>query len=107
MEQESFTELLVQLAGNSAQLVRDEIALAKQEVREDLTKVRSTALIVASGAVLCLLGLMTLCAALVIFLTSYLSPAGAALVTGLGLTTCGIAAAWIGLRQLKRLHNAP
>ena len=49
-QRESFTELLGQLATNSAAMVHDEIELVIQGVREKVRAVRNGVLTVAAGA---------------------------------------------------------
>lgn len=108
MERErSFGELLSQLATNSAALVRDEIELAKQELREKAGSLRSGIITVAIGAVLALLALMTLCAAAVIGLAKIMDAGLAALMVGVALAVIGGAIAFIGFRQIKNTTLKP
>ena len=65
IQRESFGELLGELANNSAALVRDEIALAKQEMREKVTVLSSGAITIVIGGLLGLVALLTLAAAAV------------------------------------------
>ena len=74
IQRESFTELLGQLANNSAAVVHDEIELVIQGIREKVRAVRSGVLTVATGAVVSFAAFLSLCAALVIGLTSYMAP---------------------------------
>jgi VIT1/CCC1 family predicted Fe2+/Mn2+ transporter len=101
-QRESFTELLGELANNSAAVVHDEIELVIQGVREKVRAVRSGVLIVATGAVISFAAFMSLCAALIIGLTSYMAPVIAALVTGAALALMGVVIAFIGYKQLKK-----
>src|SRR5674476_263609 len=89
-QRESFTELLGQLANNSATVVHDEIELVIQGIREKVRAARSGVLTVATGAVISFAAFMSLCAALIIELTSYLVPVIAALVTGVALALMGV-----------------
>ena len=102
IQRESFTELLGQLANNSAAVVHDEIELVIQRVREKVRAVRSGALTIAIGAVIGFAAFMSLCAALIIGLTSYMAPVNAALVTGAALALIGVVIAFIGFKQLKK-----
>lgn len=102
MQQESFVELLEQLAGNSADLVRNEIALTKQEIRDELRGFRGGLLTVAVGAVLGIIALMTLTSAVVIGLSSYLPPGIAAILTAIGLAVIGFVITLIGFRQMRK-----
>jgi VIT1/CCC1 family predicted Fe2+/Mn2+ transporter len=99
---ESFTELLEQIASNSAAVVHDEIELVKQGVREKMRAVRSGVLTVATGAAIGFAAFLSLCAALIIGLTSYMAPVMAALVTGAALAFIGVVIAFIGFKQLKQ-----
>ena len=99
---ESFSELLGQLANNSATVVHDEIELVIQGIREKMRAVRSGILTVATGAVVSFAALLSLCAALIIGLTSYMAPVIAALVTGAALALIGVVIAFIGFKQLKK-----
>ncbi len=101
-QRESFTELLGQLANNSAAVVHDEIELVIQGIREKARAARSGVLIVATGAVISFAAFMCLCAALIIELASYMAPAIAALVTGAALALIGVIIAFIGTKQLKK-----
>jgi hypothetical protein len=99
---ESFTELLGQLANNSATVVHDEIKLVIQGIREKMRAVRSGILTVAIGAVVSFVAFLSLCAALIIGLTPYMTPVIAALATGTALALVGVIIAFIGYKQLKK-----
>jgi hypothetical protein len=101
-QRESFTELLGQLANNSAAVLRDEIELSIQGIRETVRAARSGVLTIATGAVISFAAFMSLCAALIIGLTSYMAPVIAALVTGAALALIGVLIVFIGYKQLKK-----
>jgi uncharacterized membrane protein YqjE len=102
----TFTGLLGQLANNLATLIHDEIELITQGVREEVGVLRRGVLIVAIGAVISFAGFLSLCAALIIGLTYYMSPVSAALVTGAALALIGVVFAYIGYKQLqKSIHS--
>lgn len=101
-QRESFTELVKQLADNSATVVHNEIELMIQGVREKTRAVRSGLLTVATGVAISFVAFMSLCAALIIELTSYMTPVIASLVTGAALAFIGVVIAFIGYRQLKK-----
>ena len=101
-QRESFTELLGQLANNSAAMVHDEIELVIQGVREKMRVVRSGVLAIATGAAVGFAAFMSLCAAMIIGLTSYMAPVDAALVTGAALAFIGVVIVFIGFKQLKK-----
>ena len=101
-QRESFTELLGQLAKNSAAVIHDEIELVIQRIRETVRAVRSGVLLVATGAAISFAAFLSLCAALIIGLTSYMAPVIAALVTGAALALIGLVIVFIGYKQLKK-----
>ena len=107
VNRESFGELLGQLADNSAALVRDEIALAKQEMGEKLETVRSGAMTTAIGAVVGLVGLMALTAAAIAGLATVVGVGLSALIIGLALGVIGAALAMKGIGQIKRTSLKP
>jgi hypothetical protein len=107
MRRESFGELLGQLASQSGALVRDEIDLVKQEMREKVKSLRTGIVILAVGALIGMVALQALCAALILGLSSVMAPAVAALVAGLALAAIGGAAAFFGVRTLKNTKLKP
>ena len=106
-ERESFGELLGQLANNSAALVRDEIALAKQEMSEKVSSFRSGLVTTAIGGVVALLGVMALIAAAIIGLAHYMDAGLAALIVGGALALIGGIIALTGIGRLKRTSLKP
>lgn len=106
-QRESFGELLSQLANNSAALVRDEIDLVKQEMREKVSSFKTGVVTVALGAAVVYFGLLALVAAAIIGL-SYLVGAGwAALIVGALLAIVGGIIAMSGIGKLKRTSLKP
>ncbi len=106
IQTESFPELLDRLVKSSAAMVHDEIALVIQQIREKGRALRNGVLLVAIAAVFAICGLGSLCAALMIQLTAYMSPAIAALVTGATVILVAIVIAGIGFGKLKKsIHN--
>jgi uncharacterized membrane protein YqjE len=106
-QRESFGELLGQLANNSAALVRDEIALAKQEMNEKLNAFKSGVITVAVGAVIAYLGSLALIAAIILGLSYVVDPWLAALIVGAALAIVGGIIAFSGIGQLKRTSLKP
>ncbi len=94
--------MLKRIVNHSTVLARDEIELTKQEAREKIEKLRTPAIIAAAGAVIFLIALISLCAALVITLANYMSPAVAALLTGAALGLLGIILVLIGVVNIKK-----
>ncbi|MBF0257513.1 MAG: phage holin family protein [Desulfamplus sp.] len=99
-QRESFTELLGQLASNSATMVHDEIELVIQRIREKVRSVRLGGLIFVTGALTIFAAFIFFCAALFFKLTYYMTPFIAALVISGGLAFIGIVIVFIGYRQL-------
>jgi hypothetical protein len=102
IQRESITELVGQLAANAAAVFHDEIELVIQGIHEKVRIVRSGVLTVATGAIISFAAFMSLCAALIIGLTSYMAPVIAALVTGAALALIGVGIAFIGYKKLKK-----
>jgi uncharacterized membrane protein YqjE len=107
LPRESYSELLGELANNSAALVRDEIALASQEMREKVASLKSGILILSAAAVIGLIALETLTAAAVIGLIQAVGAANAALIVGSALAVIGAALALVGLGRIKRTSLRP
>lgn len=99
--QESFSELLVQLAKSSAVVLHDEIQLVIQRIREKVKGARSGLLLIVTGTVIGFVAVVCLCAALIMELASYMSPVIAALVTGAVLAFVSVVIVFTGYRQLK------
>lgn len=99
---ESVNELLGQLAKNLVGMVHDKIDLVTQGIQERIKTVRGGVIIITVGGVICFVAIMSLCTALIIRLTSYMSPVIAALVTGAGFALIGFFITFIGYRQLKK-----
>jgi len=104
---ESFGELLSQLANTSAALIRDQLELAKEEMRENLARLRSGLVTLAVSAVIGMLALLTLCAAAVIGLGFLVGIGIAALIIGAGLAVVGGIVASVGIHRLKRARLKP
>lgn len=104
---ESFGELLSGLASTSAALIQDQIELAKEEMRENLARLRSGFVALAFSAVIGMLALATLCAAAVIGLGIFISIRMSALAVGLGLAAVGGIIASVGFRRLKHARLKP
>jgi uncharacterized membrane protein YqjE len=104
---ESFGELLSQLASTSAALIRDQIELVKEEMRENLARLRSGLVTLAVSAAIGLLALFTLCAAAVIGLGIFIGIATSALIIGFGLALVAGIVASLGMRRLKRARLKP
>jgi uncharacterized membrane protein YqjE len=105
--QESLPELLGRLATESASLVRDEISLAEQELKEKASAVRPGIMLVSSGAVVGAIALMTLCAAAVIGLGELIGYGLAALIIAVFLAIASGVVLSIGIARLKQVDLKP
>lgn len=107
LPRESFGQLLSRLATHSAALVRNEMALAKQEMRESVRSLRMGIATFAIGALIGWIALVTLAAAAVIGLANFMNPGYAALIVGGALAVVGGSLALIGINRLKRTNLTP
>lgn len=98
----SFAELVGQLINNASAVFHDEIELVIQGILEKVRPIRCGVLTVAAGAAISFAAFLSFCAALIIGLTSYMTPVMAALVTGAVLALTGTVIGFIGYRQLKK-----
>jgi hypothetical protein len=101
-QRDSFSELLGQLANQSAAVVHHEIELITRGILEKAAASRSGVLTVVTGALIGFAAFLVLCTALIIGLTSYMSPSMAAFVTGAALALIGVVIAFIGYKQVKK-----
>ena len=103
----SMGELLKQLGTDIGTLVRQELALARKEMKEALETLRTATVLVAAGAVLSLLALGTLIAAAVLALGANVGYGTAALIVGLVLTAIAAGAVIWGVRRLRSVPVMP
>ena len=103
----SMGELLKQLGTDIGTLVREELALARKEMKETLQTLRTATVVVASGAVLSLLALGTWTAAAVLVLGANVGYATAAVIVGLVLTAIAAGAMLWGVRRLRSVPVKP
>ena len=103
----SMGELLKQLGTDIGTLVRQELALARKEMKEALETLRTATVLVAAGAVLSLLALGTLIAAAVLALGANVGYGTAALIVGLVLTAIAAGAVIWGVRRLRSVPVKP
>lgn len=106
-QRESLGELLSDLASHSANLVRDEVALARQELKDKVKAVQSATLVIAVGATLAMAALLTFCAAIVLLLTLYLPAWQSALIVGAVLALSALATIGSGIGALKQTELKP
>ena len=104
---ESLMELIGDLASQSAGLVRDEVALAKQELSEKIASLRSGAITLVVGSSLAMSAFLVLCAAAVAGLAEYLKVWQAALIVGGALAIIGGILVAMGISWLKQTNLKP
>lgn len=104
---ESFGALLSALAGQSADLVRDEIILVKQEMREKVSSYQMVLVLLLGGSVIGLLALLSFCTALIIWLGEKIGLGLAAALTGLGLAIVATIILSLGRMELRSLNLRP
>lgn len=101
---ESFGDLLGDLAGHSAAIVKNELELAKTELSQKLSDYVKGITVLAVGAVLLLLGAGVLCASAVNALAFYVGFTMAALIVGGVLLLASCLILWIGVKQVKEIR---
>jgi hypothetical protein len=106
-KRETFKDILKQIVNHSSLLIRDEIGLLKQELREKLQDARGGAILLGVGFAFLLAALIILSAAVVIGLSHYISPGLAALFTGVVLGIVGFLAVLNGIKMLKEKVSKP
>jgi lipopolysaccharide export LptBFGC system permease protein LptF len=89
LEQEPATTLLGRLVSAFAELVRNEVALAKAELSESTTRARSGVVALIGAVSTLLAGSLALVAAIVLGLAKVMEPWLAALIVGVVITTVG------------------
>lgn len=104
---ESFAGLLVELASQSSLLVREEVLLARRELREDFEQMRTSLLKVAVGTAVAVLAAFSFLAAAILALSQYWEPWQAALTVGLGIAVVAVVMIFVGLAQLKQARLMP
>jgi uncharacterized membrane protein YqjE len=104
---ESFGSLLSRLATTSAGLVRDEIDLAKQEVREKIRSFRAGIISIAVAVLFAAVALFTLDAALVIAIGKVIGFDLSALVVGLATAIVAGIVGGLGMARIRRTKLKP
>lgn len=106
-ERESLGDLLRELATNTAALVRDEILLARQELREKFEGLRSGFISLAIAAATGFAAFLLLCAAAVVGMAHFVGWLLAALIIAIGLALIAALLGLAGLRRFKRTTLKP
>jgi hypothetical protein len=106
-DQRSLGELFSELANETRQLIRQEVALARTEIGEKTAIVGRNVAFAATGALVLLLGLLPLIAALIIALGHKIGYANASLIIGAILAAGGAALIVKAKNALRRVTLAP
>jgi hypothetical protein len=107
LQRESIGDLLSNLAVQSTNLVRDEIALVGREFYEKGKIIRPALIVLAVGGFLAILASMTLCAAIVLFISQYINTWLSAAITGLILGVIALMMIMISVSRLKQTSFKP
>ncbi len=99
----SVGELLTRLSAQTSRLVRDELKLAQQEMRESLRHAGKGAGLISAAGLLAFLGAATLIAAAVAALSLVLPMWAAALIVGVVLLAAAAVAALVSRREVERV----
>jgi hypothetical protein len=103
----SLTALLSDVAGETVELVRQELALFKAELQEKLGRAGGGAALVGAGALIAYSGLLFLLLAAVFALALVLPAWAAALIVGVLVLGAGGALALVGKRRMRADAMAP
>jgi hypothetical protein len=104
MSERAFGSLLGEFFDQGKRLIRAEIALAKTELRQEVTKVKAGGVMVGLGGVLLLIGGI----AFMLFATALLDLVlplwAAALIVTLAFFAIGAGIAMAGVKRIKQIH---
>lgn len=107
VQDRSLGDLFSDLSRETTTLIRQEVALARAEVREKVPKIGKDAAFIAIGGLLAYAGLLALIAAAVIGLAHAIPWWLSALIIGVVVIAIGGGLAMSGLNALKRQDLAP
>ena len=104
---QSVGTLVTQLATLSSELIRDEVALAKYELREKVRSLSSAVLVAVIGAVIAQAALLALAASAALVIAPYIGAWQAVLIVGGVLVIVAGTLASIAVNRFKRLDLKP
>jgi uncharacterized membrane protein YqjE len=107
LQRESIGDLLSNLATQSTNLVRDEIALVGREFYEIGKTIRPALIVLAVGAFLAMLASITLCAAIVLVISQYITTWLSAAITGSIIGVIALTMILISVSRLKQTSFKP
>lgn len=100
-EARGLTDLIAQLGGDMAALVRKESELVRAEVSEKLNAAGKAVGDIAAGSLLLIAALLVLLQALVLALAKFMDPIWAALIVGLGVAAVGYLLVRAGMKAIS------
>lgn len=101
----SFSELFQEMGEQFRRLVRGEVELAKAELREEATKVKASAGVLAGGAAAMLLGGIAFVVFAIAVLATFMPVWLSALIVTALLLGGGVLAMKAGLERIKKVHK--
>jgi len=101
------SEVLHDIVGNTQEIIRAEVRLAKTELRDELAKSRSAALLLAAGALLLGLSTLFVLLAIVYALSAVMPGWAAALIVGTGVGVVAAVCLGVGFKMFKAIPAAP
>jgi uncharacterized membrane protein YqjE len=107
LQRESIGDLLSNLAVQSTNLVRDEIALVGREFYEKGKTIRPALIVLATGAFLAMLASIMLCAAIVLVISQYIDTWLSAAIVGGILGLIALLMITISISRLRRTSFKP
>jgi putative superfamily III holin-X len=106
-DRETLAELFGELANGYSSLFRDEVELAKQEMREKMNVLRSGSILMLAGAWVASFAVLTLIGAVVTALSAAVGLIYSMLIVGGALLLIALALAMTGLRRVRKTNLKP
>ena len=103
----SISDVLQDIIRNVQEIVRSEVRLAKTEIREELDKARSSALLLGAGAATAMFAVLFLLLTVVYALALVMPEWAAAMLVGAALAAVAIVLFAAGLKRFKQIHPTP
>jgi len=103
----TISAVLYDIVGNVQEIVRSEVHLAKVELREEVKKSRSAAILLAMGVLLLSCGVLLILLAIVFALTAAMPGWAAALIVGVGVGAAAALCMVGGFTKLKKIRAVP
>lgn len=100
-------ELISQLSQDASSLLKQEVALAKEELADKAKRAQRQATAIAAGLLVLYAGALLLTAALVLLLAQVIAPWLSALLVGAAVTAGGAVLLFRGKNSLQKLDPTP